>query len=146
MISLPPGTKIFQFPGLAILSERPYGQVSPFGNSRVKAYSAAHRDLSQPYHALHRLSVPRHPPCTLSNFNFFLNSLDTIATNLRSSQLRSRIMIHMKIIIGLLSSVCQRQMQFKCTGSPVASNSADTSCRLTNQRPLHRNRLLIFTS
>lgn len=77
LISLPPGTKIFQFPGLAILSNRSYDQVSLFGHSRVEAYSAAHRDLSQPYHVLHRLLLPRHPPYTLSNLNFFLSYLQS---------------------------------------------------------------------
>ena len=94
LISLPPGTKIFQFPGLATLSSRSNDQVSLFGHSRVKAYSAAHRDLSQPYHVLHRLLTPRHPPYTLSNLNFFLNYLSSTNYHQRFDSLmmlRSRI-------------------------------------------------------
>ena len=54
LISLPPGTKMFQFPGCAAV---PYvfryglsvktDRVAPFGNSRIKAWLTAHRDLSQ---------------------------------------------------------------------------------------------------
>jgi hypothetical protein len=101
LISLPSGTKIFQFPEFAILTERPYGQVSLFGHLRIKAYSAAPRSFSQPYHVLHRLSLPRHPPCTLNSLNFFLIfiSYTLVLVNdrrpLRSScrRLRSRMKI-----------------------------------------------------
>ena len=40
-------------------------RVSPFGNFRVKGYLAPHRNLSQPYHVLHRFLKPRHSPYTL---------------------------------------------------------------------------------
>jgi hypothetical protein len=40
-------------------------RVSPFGNFRVKGYLAPHRNLSQPYHVLHRFLIPRYPPYTL---------------------------------------------------------------------------------
>jgi hypothetical protein len=43
------------------------GRVSPFGNPRIKACLTAPRGLSQPYYVLHRLLMPRHPPCTLSS-------------------------------------------------------------------------------
>ena len=57
LISFPPGTEMFQFPGLPptglyIQPEvPPYYQrwVSPFGNPRVTGYSAPHRGLSQPF-------------------------------------------------------------------------------------------------
>ncbi len=55
LFSLPPGTKMFQFPGFALLSyfiqiivipiTRDW--VFPFGNLRVKGCSAPHRSLSQ---------------------------------------------------------------------------------------------------
>ena len=67
LISLPVGTKIFQFPTFALFRVILMDQVSPFGHPRVKAYLAAHRGLSQPYHVLHRLPMPRHPPCTLNS-------------------------------------------------------------------------------
>lgn len=40
--------------------------VSPFGHFRVKGYLAPRRNLSQPYHVLHRSLKPRHPPYTLT--------------------------------------------------------------------------------
>jgi hypothetical protein len=57
LISFPPGTEMFQFPGLPpprLYIQRgvtPYYQrwVSPFGNPRVTGYSAPHRGLSQPF-------------------------------------------------------------------------------------------------
>jgi hypothetical protein len=56
LISFPPGTEMFQFPGLpppalciqAGVTPHYRRRVSPFGNPRVKARSAAHRGLSQP--------------------------------------------------------------------------------------------------
>ena len=57
LISFPPGTEMFQFPGLPLprlyiqQGVTPYYQrwVSPFGNPRVTGYSAPHRGLSQPF-------------------------------------------------------------------------------------------------
>jgi hypothetical protein len=57
LISFPPGTEMFQFPGLPpprLYIQRgvtPHYQrwVSPFGNPRVTGYSAPHRGLSQPF-------------------------------------------------------------------------------------------------
>lgn len=46
--------------------------VSSFGHPRVKACSAAHRGLSQPYNVLHRLPMPRHSPHTLNSLNLNL--------------------------------------------------------------------------
>ena len=57
LISFPPGTEMFQFPGLPPPwlcihhAVTPYYQrwVSPFGDPRVTGYSAPHRGLSQPF-------------------------------------------------------------------------------------------------
>jgi hypothetical protein len=56
LISSPPGTEMFQFPGLPPpalciqtgVTPHYRRRVSPFGYPRVKACSAAHRGLSQP--------------------------------------------------------------------------------------------------
>lgn len=40
--------------------------VSPFGHFRVTDCLASYRNLSQPYHVLHRSLEPRHPPYTLN--------------------------------------------------------------------------------
>ncbi len=57
LISFPPGTEMFQFPGLPPpclwiqQGVTPYYQrwVSPFGNPRINGYSAPTRGLSQPF-------------------------------------------------------------------------------------------------
>ena len=57
LISFPPGTEMFQFPGLPPTclciqqAVTPYYQrwVSPFGNPRINGYSAPTRGLSQPF-------------------------------------------------------------------------------------------------
>ena len=72
LFSLPPGIKMFQYPGFASLhltrDIRPsYGWVVPFGNLGIKCYlhlPRAYRSLSRP----RRLREPRHPPCALSYF------------------------------------------------------------------------------
>ena len=53
LFSLPPGTKMFQFPGLA--------SIDFTMDSRPSRLIAA-------YHVLHRLREPRHPPCALFCF------------------------------------------------------------------------------
>lgn len=45
-------------------------RVAPFGDLRINACSAALRSLSQLYHVLHRLLVPRHPPKALISLTF----------------------------------------------------------------------------
>ena len=44
--------------------------VAPFGNPRIERLLAATRGLSQQRYVLHRLLVPRHPPCALSSLTF----------------------------------------------------------------------------
>ena len=55
-LSFPPGTKMFQFPGLPLpalciqagVRAHYHAQVSPFGNPRINGWSAPSRGLSQP--------------------------------------------------------------------------------------------------
>ena len=70
LISVPPGTEMFHFPGLASLDYSRdiglFGQWgSPFGNLRIKGCWAPPRSLSQPRYVLHRLLESRHPPYAL---------------------------------------------------------------------------------
>ena len=82
LISFPPGTEMFQFPGFA-----PYGlyihpQVMPSGCPVTPGFPirrSPDRSLfdSSPRHiaachVLHRLSTPRHPPCTLRSLTTFM--------------------------------------------------------------------------
>jgi hypothetical protein len=66
-LSFPLGTEMFHFPRFASLRmTRHYSsRVSPFGYLRIKAISSSPK-LIAGNRALHRLSVPRHPPCALS--------------------------------------------------------------------------------
>ena len=69
LLSIPPGTEMFHFPGYApILRQVSCGTrgVSPFGHFRVTGCLAPYRNLSQPYHVLHRFLKPRHPPYALN--------------------------------------------------------------------------------
>ena len=75
LISLPWGTKMFQFPqfplpGLCVQPgvSRFYLDELPHSGIPGLAYLTASRGLSQPSHALHRLLAPRHPPHALSSF------------------------------------------------------------------------------
>ena len=65
---------MFQFsacplPGLCVQPGVPghcSKRVAPFGNPRIARLLAATRGLSQQRYVLHRLLVPRHPPCALT--------------------------------------------------------------------------------
>jgi hypothetical protein len=48
--------------------------VAPFGNLRVKVCLTTYRSLSQFNHVLHRLLLPRYPPCALSSFILVLKN------------------------------------------------------------------------
>ena len=71
LMSFPPGTEMFQFPGFASAT---YGfsggyllaeWVAPFGDPRIKACSRL-PGLFAACHVLHRLLAPRHPPDALA--------------------------------------------------------------------------------
>jgi hypothetical protein len=65
LLSLPPGTEMFQFPGLATCT---YGfSARRFGNLGIDAPLTAPPSFSQFFHALHRLLAPRHPPHALTS-------------------------------------------------------------------------------
>src|SRR5262245_1504580 len=64
-LSLPPGTEMFQFPGLATCA---YGfSARPFGHPGINARLTAPPGISQSSHALLRLLTPRRPPRALSS-------------------------------------------------------------------------------
>jgi hypothetical protein len=77
LISSPPGTEMCQFPGFARtgLCIQPAVTPSPcevtpgfpIRKSPDQCSFANSPELIAGYHVLHRLSTPRHPPCTLSN-------------------------------------------------------------------------------
>ena len=72
-LSLPPGTKMFQFPGFPSIC---YGlaEVSsagfPHSDTSGSMAICASPELFAAYHVLLRLLVPRHPPCALSCLTF----------------------------------------------------------------------------
>ena len=76
-LSLPPGTKMFQFPGFASIAyvfSYEYRNVTlgGFPHSDITGSSLACSSpmLFAAYHVLRRLLVPRHPPYALSSLTF----------------------------------------------------------------------------
>ena len=66
LFSFPPVTQMFQFTGLAPFGDRSSTcRVAPFGNLRISARCSSPK-LIAAYHVLHRLQIPRHPPCALN--------------------------------------------------------------------------------
>ena len=70
LLSLPPGTEMFQFPGLASRAcARDDGLTAaglPHSEILGSQLVCSSPRLIAAYHVLHRLSVPRHPPCALT--------------------------------------------------------------------------------
>ena len=75
LMSFPPGTEMFQFPGFAsyayvfsirysLLSGLPHSDIHGSKSARLSPW------LFAACHVLHRLLVPRHPPNALLSFNF----------------------------------------------------------------------------
>ncbi len=65
LLSFPPGTEMFQFPGLAACT---YGfSAGRFGHPGINARLTAPPGISQSSHALLRLLAPRHPPHALNS-------------------------------------------------------------------------------
>ena len=65
--------------------------VSPFGHFRVKDCLASYRNLSQPYHVLHRFLKPRHPPYTLHSRRECCTPLYNFLSVLARIQNRARL-------------------------------------------------------
>ena len=72
LFSLPAGTKMFQFPALALL---PKVRVTVLQTARLSHSEifgsrviCTYPKLIAAYHVLHRLREPRHPPCALTYF------------------------------------------------------------------------------
>ena len=87
LLSLPAGTKMFQFPAFA--SPGP-------GDVRIASDGLPHSDIhgsrdicSSPWlfaacHVLPRLREPRHPPCALSSFRFIFKNRSSYKSELAS--------------------------------------------------------------
>ena len=71
LISFPPGTKMVHFPRFASLSGYPGINRDGLPHSGIPGSKPAYGSprLFAVRHALHRLSVPRHPPYTLTTLN-----------------------------------------------------------------------------
>ena len=80
MISTPPGTEMFHFPGF-----RPAYLCIQYTVTRIKRAGLPHSEIAgskcichsptliAAYHVLHRLPVPRHPSCALSSLTTKVN-------------------------------------------------------------------------
>jgi hypothetical protein len=86
LISFPPGTEMFQFPGFApdglciqppvTPSGCPVGPGCPIRRSPDQCAFDHSPELIAVYNVLHRLCTPRHPPCTLSGLTTFMKRCD----------------------------------------------------------------------
>ncbi len=81
LISFPPGTEMFHFPGLSrprLCIQRGVAGRMPVGlpHSEIPGSTRVCRSpgLIAAYHVLHRLRMPRHPPCALSNLTGYDSS------------------------------------------------------------------------
>ena len=73
LFSLPAGTKMFQFPALALLLGKSTAlQTARLSHSEIPGSKVicTYPRLIAAYHVLHRLREPRHPPYALSYFSF----------------------------------------------------------------------------
>ena len=72
LFSFPPGTKMFQFPGLALphKAEVPVLQTGGLSHSEIRGstVTCTYPRLVAACHVLRRLREPRHPPCALNYF------------------------------------------------------------------------------
>ena len=72
LFSFPPGTKMFQFPGLALPhpAEVPVLQTGGLSHSEIRGstVTCTYPRLVAACHVLRRLREPRHPPCALNHF------------------------------------------------------------------------------
>ena len=101
LISLPPGTEMFQFPGFASSCEDdgqssaglPHSAIS--GSPRV-CHSP---ELLAAYHGLHRLCVPRHPPHAFLR----LTTIDVRQAELRA--LFQRVTFSCENVISIKDSI-----------------------------------------
>ena len=116
LISVPPGTEMFQFPGLASLAGWPVSPPVGFPHSVIlgSRLVCSSPRLIAAYHDLHRLSMPRHPPCAL--LRLISISIDTLRQITRCDpphgvdsshpvcQLPDRPIIHPSIVKELVRS------------------------------------------
>ena len=65
LMSFPPGTEMFQFPGFALPCGSTLAGGFPHSEIRGSKLVRSSPRLIAAYHVLHRLSAPRHPPNTL---------------------------------------------------------------------------------
>jgi hypothetical protein len=69
-LSLPPGTEMFQFPGLA--APQLWIHCGLIRESRDHHLFVSSPEHFADFHALHRLLMPRHPPCALRSLTTFI--------------------------------------------------------------------------
>jgi hypothetical protein len=86
LMSFPPGTEMYQFPGFApdglciqppvAPSGCPAAPGCPIRKSPDQSVFGHSPELIAAYNVLHRLCTPRHPPRTLTSLTTFMNSCD----------------------------------------------------------------------
>ena len=93
LFSLPPGTKMFQFPGLAPCTQYRVTvlQTDGLSHSEIRASRdiCSYTRLIAAYHVLHRLCEPRHPPYALTLLRHKTPDIHLKRDNTRNSARRA---------------------------------------------------------
>ena len=131
LMSFPPGTEMFQFPGFASLAG--YTLRCGFPHSDIHGSTGARPSpqLFAACHVLHRLLAPRHPPNALTSTLDCFNSLHFTHAQ-RRHQTMSISQIH-----SLDKSVCIRPVQIHMSQSHSGSASPEHWRYLPNAMTHH---------
>ena len=91
LFSLPPGTKMFQFPGLApatLMLQVTVLQTDGLSHSEIHGSKdiCSYPRLIAAYHVLHRLREPRHPPDALTCFRLLAGHMTGTPRKKRGAQ------------------------------------------------------------
>ena len=123
LFSLPTGTKMFQFPALALRISGVTGlQPDRLSHSEIPGSKiiCIYPGLIAAYHVLHRLCEPRHPPCALSYFLYY-DTLSFPLARMRAPLILSAVLlceinfflweIFFTLLLQFcLVSICQRSL------------------------------------
>ncbi len=85
LMSFPPGTEMFQFPGFASLAGYSFEWVSPFGNLRINGRSplpAAYRSVPRPSSPVHAKASTK---CSFKSLDRFLRNQNSDVSLQRSA-------------------------------------------------------------
>jgi hypothetical protein len=132
LISFPPGTEMFQFPGFAPNGLYIQPPVTPTGYPRapgcpIRTSSDQSLFDDSPKliavcHVLHRLCTPRHPPCTLNSLTTLMKSCDHAVPNGLRAELRRDVKKNAPPSFGSVTCALKIPTHSPMNLSKIASN------------------------